>query len=173
MGLNALEKFAPAESPSSGAIYDTPQAYATPPPLTGPLMAGIPPSFPPLMSSFPPGYVIFSTALSLGSHVVALRPPPSGFPMPGFPPGAPPFPPGRPQFPTPPFLPPGMSPPGGPPGIISLPLPPKFVPAQTNQTQPSPTSPPVPSKERSEPTIPRPEERVRQPVLIKHITDQS
>ena len=54
-------------------------------------MGGIPPPFPPLMSDFPPGYVIFST-LSLGSHVLAFRPPPSGFPTPGFPRGALPFP---------------------------------------------------------------------------------
>ena len=89
--------------------------------------------------------------------------------MPGFPPDAPPFPPGRAPFPPPPFLPPGISPPGGgSPGVFPLPPPPTFVPAQTNQSQPPPTSPPVPptSKGRSEPAIPRPEERIRQLVLI-------
>jgi len=171
MELSAPETSAPVISSSSGAVYGAPQTYATPPPLTGPPMGGIPPPFPPLMSDLPPGYVIFSTSLSLGSHVLAFRPPPSGFPTPGFPRGALPFPPGCPPFLSPPFLPRGMSPPGspsgGPPGIVSPPPPPKFVPAQANQTQPPPMSPPVPStsKERSEPTIPRPEERVRQPVL--------
>ena len=59
-------------------------------------------------------------------------------------------------------------PPGGPPSIYSPPPPPKFVPAQANQTQPPPTSSPVPptSKERSEPAVPRPEAlAIRQPVL--------
>ena len=183
MGLNAPETSAPAESSSSGAVYGAPQTYATPPPLNTPPMTGMPPGppppgmfppgmpppFPPFMPGFPPGYVIYFTSLSLGAYVRVSRPPPPGFPMPGFPPGAPPFPPGRAPFPPPPFLPPGMSPPGGPPGVFSPPPPPppKFVPAQTNQSQPPPTSPPVPptSKERSEPAVPRPEERVRQPVL--------
>jgi len=170
MGLNALEISALAESSSSDAIDGTPQTYASPPPPTGPPLASIPPPFPLLMSGFLPGYVMFSTSLSLGSHVFARRPPPSGFPTPGFPLGAPPFPPSHLPSPSPPFLPPGISlpsgPPGGPPGIFSSP--PKFVLAKENQTQPLPTSPPMPpmSKERSEPGIPRPEERVRQPVAI-------
>ena len=69
-----------------------PQTYPTPLPLTNPPMAGIPPPFLPLMTGFTPGYVILSTSLSLGSHVLAFRSPPSGFPTPGFPSGAPPFP---------------------------------------------------------------------------------
>jgi len=175
------ETSAPAESSSSGAVYGAPRTYATPPPLNTPPMAGMPPGppppgmfppgmqppFPPFMPGFPPGYVILFTSLSLGAHVHGFRPPPPGFPMPGFPPDVPPFPRGRAPLP-PPFLPPGMSSPGGPPGVFSPPPPPKFVPAQTNPSQPPPTSPPVPptSKDRSEPAVPRPEERVRQPVLI-------
>ncbi|KIM37519.1 hypothetical protein M413DRAFT_256814 [Hebeloma cylindrosporum] len=165
MGLNPPEASAPADSSSSGAVYGAPQTYATPPPIPpmpgmtpgppppGMFPPGMQPPFPPFMPGFPPG------------------PPPPGFPMPGFPPGAPPFPPGRPPFPPPPFLPPGMSPPGAPPGVFSPPPPPKFVPAQAqaqaSQSQPPAAPPPAPppTTERSEPTVPRPAERVRQPVL--------
>jgi len=59
MGLNVPETSAPAESSSSGAACDAPQTYATPPPLTGPPMAGITPPCPPLMSGFPPGMLYF------------------------------------------------------------------------------------------------------------------
>ena len=71
MGLNAPEISAPAESSSSDAIYGTPQTYASPPPPTGPPSASILPSCPLLMSGFPLGYVMFSTSLSLSSHVLA------------------------------------------------------------------------------------------------------
>jgi hypothetical protein len=178
MGLNAPETSAPAESSSLGAVYGAPQTYATPPPLNTPPMAGMPPGppppgmFPPGMPPpFPLGYVYILLLYRSVLMYVALDHHLPDFLCQASHSVLPPFPPGLAPFPPPPFLPPGMSPPGGPPGgppgVFSPPPPPKFVPAQTNQSQPPPTSPPVPptSKERSEPAIPRPEERVRQPVL--------